>query len=265
MESKSKAQASYLTSIIDSTTSSLEEQGNKSKIKQMEKYLKNKVQCYGNSNPNIYSIYKTLKGSVSFKSLNQEDKFSLGILFLKQSHFDHKLIASCILADLVKKIRGTQIEILKETIKEGTVNNWAVCDALASKVCKVYALLSKANTIYITEWKKESNIWLSRMSCVAFVNRIKYKDSKPNFSGFIELMFSVCEETILSQERFVQLGTGWLLRELALVDYERYYNFYTEHFEDITREAMRYSIEKLPEKKKKEILCYRGRSSEKGS
>lgn len=257
MKMNKEEKQSYLASILDSVTVSLEEKGNKSKIKQMEKYLKNTVKMYGNFVPSIYSIYDNLKRSILYKELSKKNKFDLSILFLKQSYYDHKLISVCILVDLVKKITRDQIEILKETIKEGTVNNWAICDSISSKFCKVYALLSKENTIYIADWKQESNIWLKRMSCVSFVNRIKHKDCKPNFRGFIELMFTVCEKTILSNQRFNQLATGWLLRELALVDYKRYHIFFIEYYNHFTREAVRYSIEKLTQQKKKEILCYR--------
>jgi 3-methyladenine DNA glycosylase AlkD len=100
-------------------------------------------------------------------------------------------------------------------------------------------------------------MWMRRIACVAFITRVKYVDKKPNFDGFIKLMFDICESTIKYDERFNQLATGWLLRELSVVDLARYKRFFYKNFKYFTREAVRYSVEKLTESEKKKIMSYR--------
>ena len=119
-------------------------------------------------------------------------------------------------------------------------------------------MLSKENTIEVANWRYDENLWVRRISCVTFVTRIKYKDSKPNFTGFTELMFNICEENIKYSERFNQLGTGWLLRELSQINLEEFNKFFYKNFDKFSREAIRYAVEKLSLNKRKKYLAYRG-------
>jgi 3-methyladenine DNA glycosylase AlkD len=124
-------------------------------------------------------------------------------------------------------------------------------------VLRPWSALKKENTLDICEWSKDdSNIWIRRASCVTFITLVKLKDEK-NFEGFIDLMFETCQTNITYQERFNQLATGWLLRELSKVDKKQFMDFFFENFKHFSREGLRYAVEKLPEREKNKLLNYR--------
>jgi hypothetical protein len=55
---------------------------------------------------------------------------------------------------------------------------------------------------------------------------------------------------------FVQLGTGWVLRELSRADLEGVIEFIKEHYEKFSREGLRYAIEKMDSKTRTILLKY---------
>lgn len=247
------------TNIVKRIIKNLNNTGDKNKIESVNQYLKNKVKSRGNSNPNIYKVYREMKNNdEEYKKLIEKQKFSLALVLLKNDFIDDKLIAVSILSEIHKKLQDEDVDQLKEVIKQGNVNEWATCDTLAGKVFKPYTLMSKENTLKIANWKDdEDNIWIRRISCVAFINRVKFGNKKPNFDGFVDLMFQVCEINVHYEERFNQLATGWLLRELSLVDLKRYKEFFYRNFNSFSREGLRYSVEKLDNTTKKKLMSYR--------
>ncbi len=50
------------------------------------------------------------------------------------------------------------------------------------------------------------------------MTRAKHHDKKPNFPGFLDLLFEITEKVVKYDERFNQLGCGWLVREMTLAD-----------------------------------------------
>jgi 3-methyladenine DNA glycosylase AlkD len=51
---------------------------------------------------------------------------------------------------------------------------------------------------------------------------------------------------VKNPERFVQLGTGWALRELWLAEPRKVRAFLRDHYPHFSREGLRYAIEKMP-------------------
>ena len=149
---------------------------------------------------------------------------------------------------------GDEFEIIVPREPKDIVNEGATSDCLVSKFYKFYGMMSKENTFAIAELRKSDFLWLRRISLVSFVNRVKKGDEKPNFKGFIDLMFTICDANKQYIERFNQLALGWLLREIAVVDYDRYEKWMKKNSILMTREAIRYTVEKITPKRKNYIL-----------
>ena len=222
-----------------------------------EKYMKNVLPSIGLSNPQVKKVFSTIKSVNEYKNLNFNDKYAFALEYLQKKHIEEKLISIHILNNIYKSLDYNHIDEIKDLVKKGYVEEWATCDGICIYILKQWSTLSKENTIHIANFCfDKDNIWVRRMSCVTFIIRVKHKD-KGNFPGFINLMFDICEENIKYNYRFNQLGTGWLLRELSLVDYKRFYNFIIDNFDKFIREGLRYAVEKLDETKKKKIMSFR--------
>jgi 3-methyladenine DNA glycosylase AlkD len=257
--------ASNWVKIVKRIGNVLDSSGNKKKREGVEAYLKNQVLSRGNSNPSIAQCYRNLKNhDDDYKELTYDEKYSLGKELLQNKFIDDKLIACSILSEIHKNLLSSHIDELKNLIRDTKcINEWATSDTFSAKVLRPFSLLSKQNTIQITDWKDDiHNIWVRRSSCVTFITRVKHNNKKPNFPGFIDIMFSVAKENVKYSERFNQLAVGWLLRELSLVDLRGYKEFFYGNFSLLSREAIRYSVEKLKPIDKKILLSYRGKPEE---
>jgi 3-methyladenine DNA glycosylase AlkD len=70
---------------------------------------------------------------------------------------------------------------------------------------------------------------------VSFVVRAKHGDNPPNYPGFLDKMFELCQECLQYDERFNQLGVGWLLREMYLANATGVNKFIRNNYDSFTR------------------------------
>lgn len=79
--------------------------------------------------------------------------------------------------------------------------------------------------------------------------------------GFFDLLFETVEFSLVSSslsiERFVQLGCGWLLREISLSERKRVISFIEKHHESFSREGLRYAIEKMTESERRRLMNFK--------
>jgi 3-methyladenine DNA glycosylase AlkD len=88
---------------------------------------------------------------------------------------------------------------------------------------------------------------MQRMAAVSFVWLARH-------GNVTNEVLRVCKSTVRNPERFTQLGTGWVLRELWLVEPNRVEKFISENYLYFSREGLRYAIEKMPEGRRKRFL-----------
>jgi 3-methyladenine DNA glycosylase AlkD len=91
----------------------------------------------------------------------------------------------------------------------------------------------------IVGWRNAKWSWRQRVAAVAFVNEAK-------LGGYNREILTICRTLVKNRDRFVQLGMGWVLRELYLADQRIVLAFLRQHYSRINREALRYAIEKMP-------------------
>ncbi len=65
----------------------------------------------------------------------------------------------------------------------------------------------------------------------------------------------MCKECLKYEERFNQLGVGWLLREMSVADQEGVVSLIEENKKLFIREGLRYAVEKMPKELKEELLA----------
>jgi len=215
--------------LIKSLNKLLLDNGDIENSQKMEKYFKHSIKAFGLSSPALKSLYKSFKIDHSFqlKDLSYQEKFELSDTLLRSDYFEQKIIGINFLSELTRKLEKNDLYRIRKTFEDGSINNWGICDSICGKVLKPWSILSKENTLEISDWSNE-----------------------------------ICQNNIVHSERFNQLATGWLLRELSQIDKIRFLNFFYMNFKHFTREGIRYAIEKLPEKERKKLLNYRSDDEE---
>lgn len=147
----------------------------------------------------------------------------------------------------------------------GHAFDWATVDSLCGSV--IYNVLvnegnssdSKASRMLL-DWAQSPGgptpLWKQRASCVAFVKLARHGNHS-------DVIFDVTDICVRNNERFVQLGVGWVLRELWLAEPQKVVDFITERYHFFSREGLRYAIEKMDKPLQGKLLQYDATKSSK--
>jgi 3-methyladenine DNA glycosylase AlkD len=128
---------------------------------------------------------------------------------------------------------------------EGYICDWSTCDWFCVKVLgSLVEREGEACARAISQWREANSVWQRRASVVAFANLAR--DGDQNFPGFTEMVLESCTHLLGSQERFVQTGVGWVLRELSRSDGGRVKGFVEANLDRFSREALKNATKHLP-------------------
>eukprot|EP01125_Pyxidicula_operculata_P007365 TRINITY_DN2506_c0_g1_i2.p1 TRINITY_DN2506_c0_g1~~TRINITY_DN2506_c0_g1_i2.p1 ORF type:complete len:270 (+),score=22.08 TRINITY_DN2506_c0_g1_i2:30-839(+) len=236
---------------------------------QREKYMKNVISFYGLSSPELNKLFVPFyKSSLQDESL--ETKIEVATKLLSSTYGEEKEFGinyiefgRCLQIDVNYYLRMLGCKILGKNWKHfsldhvptfknifvSSVYDWSTCDRFSSMV--LGEMIKKDSTYVkpIVEWKDSDNLWVKRASCVSFLKVARkglYKNE----------VLSICSTCVKSPERFVQLGNGWVLRDLSIKHLNSVVKFIESNYEDFSREGLRYAIEKMEPDMRKRLLYY---------
>ena len=218
----------------------------------MEKYMRNIQEYRGVKIPGIKTVYRDVWREL--KKAETPVSKEVAHELIRSKYGEDKYGAMLIFEGLKKDIVLDDINRITKLFEDGTLAGWANTDAACTRIFKHWCVGNPDRVNHITSWKNSKNIWLQRASCVSFVVLAKHGDKDPNYEGFLDKLIETCGVTIKNPERFVQLGTGWLLREIGVADKKRLHKFIEENYKYFSREGLRYAIEKLPNSEQKRFL-----------
>ncbi len=124
------------------------------------------------------------------------------------------------------------------------INNWDLIDLSAPNVVGRY-LLDKNRKILYTLAKSKS-LWERRISVLATFTFIREKDFKD--------AIKISEMLLNDSHDLIHKAVGWMLREMGKKDEKELIKFLDKHTLQMPRTMLRYSIERLQEKKRKYYL-----------
>ncbi len=161
---------------------------------------------------------------------------------------EDKLAGTLVLQELLlDQLTRGDVNAFGLLFERGAIADWNTCDWFCVKVLGnliARELPSREISDEIAGWRTSRTLWQRRAANVAFVHLAKRGEA--NFEGFTQLMLETCAVTVRSEERFAQTGVGWLLRELAEADRAAVLAFAEGHLQMISREAVRYIVERMP-------------------
>mmetsp|Transcript_65001 Transcript_65001/g.209382 ORF Transcript_65001/g.209382 Transcript_65001/m.209382 type:complete len:286 (-) Transcript_65001:92-949(-) len=228
------------------------------------KYLKNVVRCHGIQSAGIDECLKQLLRTKPLEIPDDSEAHwtTCGHL-LKSAYFEEKEVGIRLLKTRATKLEAdgglsaTQLLGFSAAFDRG-VKTWATCDSFCNRVVKPMletrqrrGISAKDVLDVLSAWNvQQQSPWRQRASCVALVIPARR-------GWFVETGFSHAEQAVRrSDDRFVQLGAGWLMRELTTVDKKRALASLRRDHPHWSREAVRYAIEKLSAHDRQEVLQY---------
>lgn len=211
---------------------------------QNQKFFKEKILCYG------VRASVTRKISAQYFSLlkkrSKEDIFKLAEKMLQSGYNEEAHIAF----DWTYRLREKYIEKDWKIFQKWTftyVDNWAKCDNFCGHTLgyflQKYPQFVKENR----KWAKNKSRWMRRASAVSLIPLVK--QNKKNSEAF-----EICDILLKDSDDLVQKGYGWLLKEMSNINQEKVFLFLQKRKNRIPRTALRYAIEKFPQKRKAIIM-----------
>lgn len=229
---------------------------------QMSRYMKNIHPFYGIKSPELRLMIKQIqsqyKSQWTSKILLQTSEE-----LLADKYGDKKMLGVYLLG-VPSNLKLIQCEpYIIETLGtfiDNYVNDWATCDGLSSQVIRKLISLDDNSTNHsnnnerfatkVQSWCTSTNgDWKQRSSCISFVCFARH-------GNYNNIILNIATNVIKNQNRFPQLGVGWLLRELSVADEDIVVRFIKNHYNEFTREGLRYAIEKMNKPLQKQLLNY---------
>ena len=127
----------------------------------------------------------------------------------------------------------------------GRINNWDLVDLSAPQIVGGW-LFDKDRKILL-KLAKSKSLWERRIAIIATLYFIRRDD----FSSTLNL----AEILLDDKEDLIHKAVGWMLREVGKRSLKAEEAFLDTHCTMMPRTALRYAIEKFPEKKRQSYLC----------
>lgn len=164
---------------------------------------------------------------------------------LLQNKFHEARYAALIVLKEKYKKKKTDAKEKEDIIKiylrnTGHINNWDLVDISAPHITGEYWFNNPSEDM----WKlaKSKELWKERIAVLSthyFIRQGSFKEIL-ELAGFF----------LYHKHDLMHKAVGWMLREAGKRDIKVLYGFLDKHYKDMPRTMLRYSIEKLPEKKR---------------
>lgn len=126
------------------------------------------------------------------------------------------------------------------------LNNWDLVDLSVYKIWGDYLSRHPEKRKLLYRYGQSKQLWERRMAVVATMALIK----KGEFKEILDLSLLLLKD----KEDLMHKAVGWMLREVGKKDVKVLCTFLDEQAPLLPRTALRYAIERLPEKKRQEYL-----------
>lgn len=158
---------------------------------------------------------------------------------------EEKVLAVLMLEDKVGELTDSHFKRLVGWLDR--VSTWADHDALVSYLLGPLMAVEPKRAAYSLRWTKQKGRWHRRAAAVSLIRGVR----KQMFANETKIVTAVL---LADDDRMVQKGLGWLLREQAKFDRERALPLLRSIRAKAPRLVLRTACETLPKEIKTEIL-----------
>ncbi len=183
--------------------------------------------------------------SKNFKEVKNLDKkriFSLCEQLLRTKGSGYRDISFDWAFRLRKNYQKEDFKMFESWLKK-YVDTWGDCDDLCTHAFGEFIYQFPEFLPQTKQWTKSKNKWLRRASAVVLIYPLRK-------GKYLKEAFTVAKILMKDNEDLVQKGYGWTLKEASNVYQKEVFNFVMVNKNLMSRTALRYAIEKLPEKLK---------------
>ena len=171
----------------------------------------------------------------------------------KSPFHEARLCAAIIINLQFKAAKKTQerkriFDFYLKQVRAERVNNWDIVDVSAPWM-GVYLSEVEDPMPLLIKLSKSKSLWQRRVSIMLTFALIR--------DGNLEPTIIISKALLADDQDLIHKAVGWMLRELGKKDVMLLRKFLTQHSQIMPRTMLRYSIEKLPERERKQWLAER--------
>lgn len=119
------------------------------------------------------------------------------------------------------------------------VHSWSDCDQLCGEVFGDFMRRHPAFASHTVQWAQDPNRWMRRASAVILIPNLRKE------ATFLEILFEVAKILLPDRDDLVQKAYGWALKAASQTKEKETFDFIMAHRHEMSRTALRYSLEKL--------------------
>lgn len=209
------------------------------------KFFKEEVQFYGVKTASVHKISKT-----HFRQIKDQSKAEIFDLCeeLWQSGIQEEAIVACNWSYYIRdRYEPGDFNIFERWV-ENYVTNWACCDTFCNHTVGSFLDMYPEFAENLKSWARSENRWMRRASAVSLIIPVRNGRFHKESLGIAEIL-------LMDEDDLVQKGYGWLLKVASESSQDLIYDFIMKNKTEMPRMALRYAIEKMPEKRRKKAMA----------
>ena len=229
--------------LVSEIRSELRKGANPGRAKRQQRFHKEKLKSYGIMAPEVISIAK--KYIPQTRSMTKQQLFMSCEQLLSSGYNEEATIAFYILLKL-KKHDASDFKTLERWLKK-YVDTWGKCDDYCTHILGHFIHEFPEFLPELNKWAKSQNRWLRRAAAVALIYSVR---RNKNLGHAMKVSNILMRDT----DDLVQKGYGWLLKEATHAYPKEVFDYVIRNKKQMPRTVLRYAIEKMPLKMKKEAM-----------
>ena len=247
---------------ISQLQQTLKKAGNPKTKDWWERYMKGVTPFYGTPMENIRRELNNWLTNTLLLNTPEEDHPALlkktGLALFEGKHAEDKLAGTLLFSEhLIPQghmVWEEDIPKFADLYDRELIKDWNICDWFCGKVIKrVIIPAGESCAREVISWREASALWRRRASIVAFVRISRQGDDF--FPGLVNLLFETADMLLVSDERFIQTGVCWTLRNLALAEPDKVEQFLADNFARLTTEGIRSAIKSMEKDRADSLLA----------
>jgi len=208
------------------------------------RFFKEHVNPYGVRHEQMRDLLK--KYTPVVREIGAKEYLPVAEKLLADGWFEEGELAIKLMENFEKDYDQTTMKLFEKWVDD-YIKNWAHCDWFCTRL--VGRLIEKDPSLAaeVVHWTKSRNRWKRRASAVSFVLHARK-------GRFLDYVFLVAETLLHDKNDMVQKGVGWMLKEATKSNEAEVVEFIRQRKHNMPRTMLRYAIEKLPTKLRKELM-----------
>ena len=205
-----------------------------------QNFFKEKVRHYGVKSAVVYMI-----STDSFKTIKDKSKaevFALCEALWRSGYMEESFVACDWSYRLRKEYELKDFKVFDKWVNT-YVSNWALCDTLCNHTVGAFVDMYPQYLRGLKKWAKSKNRWARRAAAVSLIIPARH-------GKFIKDIFELADILLLDGDDIVQKGYGWMLKAASQAHQKEVFNYVMKNKAVMPRTALRYAIEKMPDKLK---------------